>query len=109
MKHFYLIVAFIISAQANLQSIKPGIYKEFIGNVAIIDNNEEIWVKFDLQDLQHEIDSLQDFINNIRNICKRSATDIPKVNDEKCLNFFNIAEKLMKQLRSKFENILLEK
>ena len=109
MKHFYLIVAFIISAQANLQSIKPGIYKEFIGNVAIIDNNVEIWVKFDLQDLQHEIDSLQDFINNIRNICKRSATEIPKVNDEKCLNFFNIAEKLMKQLRSKFENILLEK
>lgn len=108
MKSLYLIVAIVTSVSGSLQSIKPGVYKEFIGNVAAIDNQAEIWIKIDLKDISVEIDSLAQFLQDISKICNRSSINNSKSNTQ-CSNFYKISEKLMIQLRFKFDQILAEK
>lgn len=88
-----------------LTDIKPGIYQDEIGKVAILNRDAEIWIKMDLGELDVDIRIIKDLAGQLKKLCTKST--IGNVNFKKnCEDTIAIGNTMISNLQKDYDNLM---
>ena len=105
----WILILWSLSINAELVEIESGIYKEKVGDVAIIETNAEIWIKLNTTELLLEINNLDSYRNHIRINCNRKQMFVRERTGRECENFLKMSNDMITILREKFERLTWER
>lgn len=101
MIRFCLILMIMQGTLANLTSIPPGVFKETIGEVAIIERRTELWIKVDLKNLNLEMEDLNKIVNRISDQCENMLKYT--FSNFKCRPFKEYRKVMMEGINNKYD------
>lgn len=87
-----------------LQTISPGIFKDKIGAVAILNREAEVWVRIDLRPLTEEMELIEQLSQKLNELCTASSKWMKDLRLS-CENLVKMSQTQVKNLHADYENM----
>lgn len=88
-----------------LTEIRPGIYKEEIGEVAMLKRQAELWIQIDLTELDTDLKIIEEIGRNLSKLCRNSS--LPRIDFKKdCQEDVKITMDMLDTIRMDYDNML---
>lgn len=99
----WITILAIVKAEV-LQPVSPGILKEELGKVALLNREAEVWIKVDLAPLRQEIDLIDQLAKKLMSLCSASSKYLDKFKLS-CENLTLMAKTMIENLHDDYDKI----
>lgn len=107
---FAAAICLVGGASTILVDVKPGVYEEVLGQVAVTTRTVQAWFKIDIKELETEMEVLGRIHDKLTEACEQTSTlsSDSEVIRRSCKNFNINSVKMLQQLSEKMQKLTSE-